>query len=56
MRQSGDCFHSCSILGAFFASNPIEDGVIIYHGPIGCVKMVMYAACAHDLIGFDQLG
>lgn len=46
-----DCFHSCSILGAFFAANPIADAVLVYHGPAGCVKMVLHAACAHDWLG-----
>src|SRR3989339_212377 len=48
-----DCLHSCSILGAYFASYPLRDGAIVYHGPSGCVKMMNYAVCAHDLLGFD---
>ncbi|MCX5796981.1 MAG: nitrogenase component 1 [Elusimicrobia bacterium] len=49
-----DCVHTCSILGAFFAAHPIRDSAVVFHGPAGCMKMALYAACAHDLMGFDH--
>ncbi|MBI5622766.1 MAG: nitrogenase component 1 [Elusimicrobia bacterium] len=52
--MSRDHLHTCSILGAFFAANPVKDGVILYHSPAGCEKMVLHAACSHDLLGFER--
>lgn len=51
--MSRDHLHTCSILGAFFASKPIEGSVIVYHSPAGCEKMVLHAASAHDSLGYD---